>query len=93
ITYLVDEGILTMQQLLQKMCLNPANILGLNKGSLGINKPADIIVIDPNEEYVVNINNFQSKSKNSPYHGYKLKGTVHYTIVGGNVIVRQKVLL
>ncbi|MDK2798619.1 MAG: dihydroorotase [Clostridiales bacterium] len=93
ITYLVDKGILTMQQLLQKMCVNPANILGLNKGSLGINKPADIVVIDKNEEYVVDVNKFQSKSKNSPYHGYSLKGTVHFTIVGGKVIVRQKVLL
>ncbi|WP_094546795.1 dihydroorotase [Petroclostridium xylanilyticum] len=93
ITYLVDTGILTMSQLLQKMCVNPANILGLNKGSLGINRPADVIVIDKNEEYIVDINKFQSKSRNSPYHGYTLKGTVHYTIVGGKVIVRQKVLL
>ncbi|MCG8502861.1 MAG: dihydroorotase [Firmicutes bacterium] len=93
ITYLVDTGILTMQQLLQKMCVNPAGILGLNKGSLGINRPADIIVIDKDEEFTVDVNQFQSKSKNSPYHGYTLKGTVHYTIVGGQVVVRDKMIL
>ncbi|NLY43036.1 MAG: dihydroorotase [Clostridiaceae bacterium] len=93
ITYLVDAGVLTMGQLIEKMCVNPAKILGLNKGSLGINKPADIIVIDPKEEFTVDINKFQSRSKNSPYHGYKLKGTVHYTIVGGKVVVMQKILL
>ncbi len=93
ITYLVDTGILTMQQLLQKMCVNPAGILGLNKGSLGINRPADIIVIDKDEEFTVDVNQFQSKSKNSPYHGYRLKGTVHYTIVGGQVVVRDKMIL
>jgi len=93
ITYLVNQGILTMKQLVEKMCVNPARILGLNKGSLGMNKPADIIVIDKDEEYYVDVSKFQSKSKNSPYDGYKLNGTVYYTIVGGKVVVRQKVLL
>ncbi len=93
ITYLVDTGVLTMQQLVEKMCVNPANILGLNKGSLGIEKPADIIVVDKDEKFVVDINEFQSKSNNSPYHGYNLNGKVHYTIVGGEVVVRDKVIL
>ncbi len=93
ITYLVDTGILTMQQLVEKLCVNPANILGLNKGSLGIEKPADVIVVDKDEKFVVDINEFQSKSKNSPYHGFNLNGKVHYTIVGGEVVVRDKVIL
>ena len=92
ITYLVEPGIITLNQLVQIMCLNPANILGLNKGSLGINRSADIVVIDKNEEFTVDIASFQSKSKNSPYNGYKLKGKVVYTIVGGDIIVRQGVL-
>ena len=93
ITYLVDTGILTMEQLLYKMCINPADILGLNKGSLGINKPADIIVLDKEEEYTIDVNEFYSKSKNSPYDGFKLKGKVYYTIVNGKVVVRDKVIL
>ncbi len=92
ITYLVETGVLTMKELVQKMCINPAKILGLNKGSLGINRPADIIVIDKDEEYTVNINDFQSKSKNSPFNGFNLKGRVHFTIVNGKVIVRDKIL-
>ncbi len=93
ITYLVETGILTMKELVQKMCINPASILGLNKGSLGINRPADIIVIDKDEEFTIDVSKFQSKSKNSPYNGYKLKGRVHFTIVNGKVVVRDKVLL
>ena len=93
ITYLVKPGILTLNDLVMKMCVNPAHILGLYKGSLTINHSADIVIIDIDEEYEVDINKFHSKSKNSPFHGYKLSGTVHYTIVGGKIIVRQKVLL
>ena len=93
ITYLVKPGILTLNDLVMKMCVNPAHILGLYKGSLTINHSADVVIIDTDEEYEVDINKFHSKSKNSPFDGYKLSGTVHYTIVGGKIIVRQKVLL
>jgi|LSQX01.1.fsa_nt_gb dihydroorotase len=93
ITYLVKPGFLTITDLVKKMCVNPANILGLYKGALSINHAADIAIIDLDEEYTVDINRFHSKSKNSPFDGYILNGKVHYTIVGGKIIVRQKVLL
>jgi len=93
ITYLVKPGILSLNMLVEKMCLNPSRILGLNKGTIQVGKTADITIIDPNEEYIVEVKKFKSKSKNSPYNGYKLFGRVIYTIVGGNVVVREKVLL
>lgn len=93
VTYLVKPGYLTMEQLVEKMCVNPSKILGLNKGSVEVGSSADLTIIDMDEEYVVDVNKFSSKSKNSPFDGYKLQGTVYYTIVNGNVVVREKVLL
>jgi len=93
VTYLVKPGILTMEELVKKMCLNPSRILGLNKGTLEVGKSADITIVDISEEYIVDVQKFQSKSKNSPFDGFKLSGAVYYTIVEGNVVVREKVLL
>ncbi len=93
ITYLVKTGILTMEQIVEKMCVNPSKILGLNKGTLEIGKAADIAIIDIDEEFVVDVSGFKSKSKNSPYNGFKLRGAVYYTIVNGKIVVREKILL
>ncbi len=93
VTHLVKPRILTMDKLVQKMCVNPSEILSINKGVLDVGRAADITIIDVNEEVTVDINKFSSKSKNSPFHGYKLFGAVNYTIVDGNIVVREKVLL
>jgi len=92
-TYLIKPGHLTYEQLIEKMCVNPSKILGLNKGTIEVGMPADITIVDPDEEYTVNVNEFKSKSKNSPFDGFKLTGSVYYTIVDGKIIVREKVLL
>ena len=89
VKYLVKTGVLTMSQLIEKMALNPANILGLNKGSLSVNSAADLIIFDPDAEYTVDAASFQSKSKNTPYDGYVLCAKPEYTIVGGKIIVNQ----
>lgn len=93
VTYLVKPGILTMEKLVEKMCVNPSKILGLNKGSLEVGRTADITIVDIDEQYTVDIRNLKSKSKNSPFDGFNLYGAVYYTIVDGNVVVREKVLL
>ncbi len=93
ITYLVKPKHLTMNQLVDKMCKNPAKILGLNKGTLQKGRPADLVIVDAKEKYTVDVEKFVSKSKNSPFDKFKLLGTVHYTIVGGKIIVREKVLM
>lgn len=93
VTYLVKTGKLTMDKLVEKMCVNPSKLLSLNKGVLEAGRAADITIVDINEEYTVDIQKFKSKSKNSPFNGFKLYGTVCCTIVDGNAIVRDKVLL
>ena len=86
LTYLVKPGVITMAKLVEKMSLNPSKILGLNKGSLEIGGAADITIIDMEEEIVIDVNKFRSKSKNSPFGGSKLFGKVWYTIVDGKVV-------
>lgn len=89
VKYLVKTGVLTMTELIKKMALNPANILGLNKGHLSVNSPADLIIFDTEAEYTVDVSSFKSKSRNSPYDGYVLCAKPEYTIVGGEIIVNQ----
>jgi len=85
IKYLVKTGVLTMKQLIEKMSVNPSRILGISKGSLSVGKSADITIFNPNREWTVDINKFNSKSKNSPYNGYTLFGKPEYVIVGGEI--------
>ena len=93
ITYLVKPGVLTIQELLRKMSVNPADILGLNKGNLGVGRCADIVIFNPEERYTVHTAELHSKSKNSPYDGWELYGKPQYTIVNGSIVVNQGVLL
>ena len=89
-TQLVEGGILTPSQLIEKMSLNPARLMGLDKGTLGKGKVADIAIIDPNEAYAIDPDNFASKSKNTPFAGTMVKGQVHYTIVDGKIVYAYK---
>ena len=75
------------------MSLNPANLLSINKGTISEGKAADIIIFNPDEEYTVDVKSFLSKSKNSPYDGYRLNGKVEYTIVDGKIVVNQGIIL
>ncbi|TAH69834.1 MAG: dihydroorotase [Anaerolineaceae bacterium] len=87
ITYtdLVRTGILTNRQIVEKMSLNPAKILGLDRGCIGEGKVADIVIVDPDEEYTIDKNKFFSKGRNTPFHGRKVYGRVKYTIVSGEI--------
>jgi len=81
----VREGVLTLNQLIEKMSCNPSNILGLNRGSLKAGAPADITLIDPEREWAVEADKLASKSKNSPWLGQKMKGAATATFVSGNL--------
>ena len=87
LTYLYHTGRMSLEDIVAKMTVNPANMLKLAKGSLSVGKAADVTVFDPNEEYTIDISKFESKSKNSPYNGYAVKGAVKYTIVDGKIVV------
>lgn len=86
-TELVETGIITPMQMAEKMSYNPAKILGIHdRGSVSEGKIADIVIFDPETEYVIDKNTFLSKGKNTPFHGRKVKGKVVCTIAGGRVV-------
>ena len=87
LTELVYGGYLSETELVEKMSVNPAKILGIDKGNLAIGRPADIAVIDPTAEYEIDVNEMVSKAKNTPFHGRKVKGKVLYTLVGGKIVL------
>ena len=93
VTHLVKPAIISISKLVEKMSLNPSKILSINKGTLEIGSTADITIIDINEKITVDPGKFQSKSKNSPFGGMELTGSVWGTIVGGKVIVSDRILL
>jgi dihydroorotase len=89
-TEMVKTGYLTPMQMVEKMSYNPAQILGIEKGSLAVGKVADIAIGDPKECYKIDVNEFASKGKNTPFHGKEVVGRVKYTIVAGEVVFQDK---
>ena len=86
---LVDDGVLTLRDVVRVMSVNPANIIHINKGNLNIDAVADVTVINPSATWVVELFNLRSKGKNTPFAGRKMKGKVTTTIVGGRVIYKS----
>ena len=87
LTKLVHPGILSLKEVVRKMSTNRARIFNVPGGSLAVGMPADIAIIDMDKEWTVEAGKFESKSRNCPFQGWKLKGQVVSTIVGGKVIV------
>ena len=88
VTYLVKSGRMTMLDLVDRMSTEPAKIIGIDRGTLNVGAPADIVIFDENEEFTVDVNEFETKGKNSPYGGMKLFGKVHRTILGGKTVYK-----
>ena len=86
---LVEEGFLTLTDAITKMSINPAKILGIGKGTLAVGADADVTIIDLSKERTVRPEEFQSKSRNSPFIGWKLKGVASTTIVGGKIVMKD----
>lgn len=89
-TELVLGGVLTPMQMVEKMSYNPAKIAGIDRGTLLPGKVADITIMNPNEEFVIDRNNFISMGKNTPFDGKKVKGIVEYTFVAGNAVYKRR---
>ncbi len=85
VTRLIEPGHLDWPAALAKMTINPARILGINKGTLAIGADADITVIDPTVRWTVDPTKFRSKSRNTPFAGWKLQGRADSVIVGGRI--------
>jgi dihydroorotase len=83
---LVAQGIVSLPALVATMTVHPAKILGIPKGTLSPGSDADITVIDVSMKTRIDVRKFNSKGKNSPFHGWELDGGAVYTIVKGKVI-------
>ena len=85
VTKLVVPGHLTWAQLIATLTVNPAGILGIDKGTLRPGADADVTVIDPDAEWTVDPRAFHSKSRNTPFAGWTVRGRAQTVIVGGSV--------
>ena len=83
---LVDEGVLTLESAVDKLATAPAKAFSLNAGTLAVGAPADVAIVDPNREWQVDPSRFRSKSRNTPFAGWKVRGRVTTTIVSGRVV-------
>ncbi len=85
---LVENGLITITSLIEKMSTNPARILGIDN-SLKLGNPADITIIDPDISFTVDANSFRSLSRNTPFDGWSMKGKAVLVMVNGQVIFER----
>ncbi|WHZ21469.1 MAG: Dihydroorotase [Nitrospira sp.] len=83
---LVEEGVLTIESAVEKLATAPAKAFSLNAGTLAVGAPADLTIVDPQAQWEVDPSRFRSKSRNTPFAGWKVKGRVTTTIVSGRVV-------
>jgi dihydroorotase len=82
---LVEPGHIDWMKLIELMTSAPARIVSLDRGTLREGAAADVTIIDPNREWTIDVEQFHSKSRNCPFHGWNVKGRATHTIVGGEV--------
>jgi len=85
---LYHDKILSLPELLAKMTCNPAKIINFDGGVISRNARADLVIIDLDHEWTINSSNFHSKSKNSPFDGFKVKGRAIRTVVAGKTVFK-----
>ena len=88
---LVEEGILSLEAAVEKLSTAPARAFGLAKGTLAVGADADVVIIDPQAQWEVDPGKFRSKSRNTPFAGWKVKGLVLTTFVRGRVVFEAPV--
>lgn len=89
ITFLVKPNYISMKKLIELMSLSPAKMLNINAGTLSAGAPADIVLFDPDEEWVVDISKLHGKSKNAVFKGQKLTGKVKMTVCRGEIVFKD----
>ena len=83
---MVDEKVITLQKAVDLLTHQPCRLFNLDKGTLGVGKDADIVIFNPKTQYAIEPEKFKSRSKNSPYKGWKVRGKVLHTLVAGKTI-------
>jgi dihydroorotase len=84
--YLVNKGHLSVEKMIEKMSDNPRKILGLPKISIQTGEKANLTIFSPTEEWIVNKEEFKTKSKNSPFDGMKIKGKPKFAVNNNRII-------
>ena len=87
---LVDEGVLPLDDAIAKLSTNPSRILGLSKGTLSKGSRADMAIFDENREFVVEKAALRSKSRNTPFDGWRLRGIVELTVAAGRIVYQRR---
>src|SRR5206468_2103107 len=82
---LVEPGHIDWMKLIDLMSTRPASLVGLQKGTLNKGADADVTIIDPKMKWTIDVDEFASKSRNCPFHGWQVTGRAVMTIVGGDV--------
>jgi dihydroorotase len=85
---LYHSGRLTIEKIVRLFTQNPARVLSLDRGTLRPGAPADVTIFGLDHEWAYDVNRSPSKSRNTPFHGYKFRGGTIATIVGGNIVWR-----
>jgi dihydroorotase len=85
---LVEEAVLPLADLIARLTLSPATILGLPGGKIEPGEVADLIIVDPDPHWICSATNFISKGKNTPFEGWDFRGRVTHTLVDGNVVFK-----
>jgi dihydroorotase len=90
---LVHTGVIGLPRLVELLSVNPARILGVTGGTLAEGAPADITILSPDTSVTIHASTLRSKSRNTPFDGWTLKGAVAATLVGGRVVFLNKDIL
>jgi dihydroorotase len=89
-THFVLTGRMDLSTMVERMSVAPARVFNLPGGTLKVGSPGDVTVFDPEAEWVVDPQRFLSKSRNTPFAGWTLKGKPRYTVVGGAAVWEGK---
>ena len=90
---LVHAGIIGLPRLVELLSANPARVLGLPGGTIAEGEPADLTILAPDASVTIHASELRSKSKNTPFDGWTLKGAVAATIVGGRVVYANSAIV
>jgi dihydroorotase len=85
---MVDEKVISLERAIDMLTFQPSQLFKLDKGTLGIGKTADITLFDEKMEYTIDPSQFKSRSKNSPYKDWKVRGKVLRTLVNGKTVFK-----
>ncbi len=87
---LTDSHNMTLSEIISRLTIQPAQILNIPEGTLGIGKDADVCIFNPESYWRVEKDKFLSKGKNTPFHGWELKGQVEFTIKAGELVYSRQ---